>query len=511
MINPTNRDAWDLIMQSVLTSCCNPLNDQKLESWTTILEVTQSALRVAEANGKMNDSSLQLQMLYPFDYTLRGLASLLSYGVSEVQLAEYVLKDLLKFLQSNASLFCHTWDHILNLLQCTLKSTKDEQPRLFKSSALVKLTFANMEFICADCVEYQSANSLLHTIELLELYVLRSGDVNVSLTAIGLLWSFSDYLRKDHESSFDPADSYRIRNALLMTLLRISQECNADIQMSAAQTFFRVLQMDGASFSHDEWTTILVDAIVPLMGCAEKAPLTADFPGIVADGSIKTLTEFLGIISKCKDFELMLGDIFLKLKYITHKHERVVRPMCANLREWILRVMLISDVGLRSNLWQSTWTYWSSIFDLQTRTPIVTVNAVLVEYCALSELFIKSGLELDVFTKTHLEVLTVLLPTLCEMEPYTGLPSSLSAMTHLQTAVLKTIEQVQNINDPAFIMIAMDCYCSLIRLAVKDEELHLFLLRISEQSISASLALFQKSSGNSIIYSEGAFTKLMAV
>src|SRR2546430_132211 len=64
-----------------------------------------------------------------------------------------------------------------------------------KTSGLVRVAFPCLQLICTDFLSLLSPECLKQCINTLSAFGLQMDDLNISLTAIGLLWNVSDFIQ----------------------------------------------------------------------------------------------------------------------------------------------------------------------------------------------------------------------------------------------------------------------------------------------------------------------------
>jgi hypothetical protein len=186
-----------------------------------------------------------------------------------------------------------------------------------KIASLVRVGFPSLQLICSDFLSLLDPNMLYECMDTLECFGSQTEDINISLTAIGLLWSVSDFVltkrqelekqgKTSNASSLQPllesqqifehledikASSATITgrpkvivashdnlsgppttktmDALWMYLLgHLSQLCSdprPEVRNSANQTLFRTIGMNGKRLTLDAWDECIWNVLFPLL------------------------------------------------------------------------------------------------------------------------------------------------------------------------------------------------------------------------------------------------------
>ncbi|KAL1917432.1 uncharacterized protein VTP21DRAFT_3825 [Calcarisporiella thermophila] len=163
-----------------------------------------------------------------------------------------------------------------------------------RSAELVRVAFPCLQLICTDFLSQLSPDCLHQCINALGAFGLQTEDLNVSLTAIGLLWNVSDFIQTKRQEpdnlsprpeETEPAysgeegkeklDFERIlsedltaRNLWMLLLLQLSKLCSdprPEVRNGANQTLFRTISMNGSTLSRQTWHICVWRVLFPLL------------------------------------------------------------------------------------------------------------------------------------------------------------------------------------------------------------------------------------------------------
>ncbi|KAJ3225645.1 hypothetical protein HK099_006478 [Clydaea vesicula] len=176
-----------------------------------------------------------------------------------------------------------------------------------KSASLVKVAFPCLQLICTDFLSLLKPSMLLECIETLGCFGSKLDDLNISLTAISLLWSVSDYVltrKQQLENTLNGSDnaervpmnnetdesvasrSMATSRTITMSILNgpetkktwdtlwmfllanFSELCSdqrPEVRNTANQTLFRTISMNGQKLIAELWSECLWNVLFPLL------------------------------------------------------------------------------------------------------------------------------------------------------------------------------------------------------------------------------------------------------
>ncbi|KAI8376178.1 uncharacterized protein BYT42DRAFT_573702 [Radiomyces spectabilis] len=177
------------------------------------------------------------------------------------------------------------------------------------SAGLIKVAFASLQLICTDFLSLLSPDCLRQCIATLGSFGMQSEDLNISLTAVGLLWNLADFIQtqrlevvKNAESELmsgetakgedeiakedmnvdqpiENEQSRKVYNILWMILLlQLSHTCTdwrPEVRNGANQTLFRTIMMNGNMLSEELWNACLWQVLFPLLDAVKMSSIRA--------------------------------------------------------------------------------------------------------------------------------------------------------------------------------------------------------------------------------------------
>ncbi|KAJ8475568.1 hypothetical protein OPV22_019295 [Ensete ventricosum] len=198
------------------------------------------------------------------------------------------LKILLHVLERHGDKLYYSWPSILKLLRAVADASERD---------LVPLGFQSMRIIMNDGLSTIPAHCLDVCIEVTGAYSAQKKEINISLTAIGLLWTATDFIAKGLAHSFiqemddgiasgvDPKDEQAIHavevhepiiskslidyNKLLFSVFSILQNLAGDqrpeVRNSAIRTLFQTLGSHGQKIPRSMWEDCLWNYVFPIL------------------------------------------------------------------------------------------------------------------------------------------------------------------------------------------------------------------------------------------------------
>ncbi|KAI9495186.1 hypothetical protein BDB00DRAFT_256465 [Zychaea mexicana] len=175
-------------------------------------------------------------------------------------------------------------------------------------SGLIKVAFASLQLICTDFLSLLSPDCLRQCIATLGAFGMQSEDVNISLTAIGLLWNLSDFIQtkrlgpakktaedgigghnvddtpiEKHWLNIDQPLSTESENTTLsilwmLLLLQLSHVCTdgrPEVRNGANQTLFRTIMMNGSVLNQHLWSACIWEVLFPLLDAIKMSSIRA--------------------------------------------------------------------------------------------------------------------------------------------------------------------------------------------------------------------------------------------
>ncbi|KAI9311027.1 hypothetical protein BX666DRAFT_2000015 [Dichotomocladium elegans] len=173
------------------------------------------------------------------------------------------------------------------------------------SGGLIKVAFASLQLICTDFLGLLSPDCLRQCIATLGAFGMQSEDINISLTAVGLLWNLSDFIQTKHlelekkdenmevaeeedvitkemlnidqalEAQETPANFSILWMLLLLQLSHVCTDPRPEVRNGANQTLFRTIMMNGNVLSRRLWSACIWEVLFPLLDAIKMSSIRA--------------------------------------------------------------------------------------------------------------------------------------------------------------------------------------------------------------------------------------------
>ncbi|XP_052779500.1 protein MON2 homolog isoform X2 [Mya arenaria] len=265
-----------------------------------LLEVTQHphhGLRNwgAEAITHLVQSALDYKYDPPLHETLKLQASILAplqdlSTITQPDIRQKQLQCVFQILHDNGDTLNHGWPLILGVIGAV---TNDQGEKL------VQTAFQSLQLVVTDFLPIIPCCYLEDVVDVAAKFGLQKQELNVSLTAIGLLWNISDYFYQNRErikadlnktpskgevKVTERSDDMSAFDALWMCLFtRLGDLCvdaRPAVRKSAGQTLFSTISTHGGLLQQSSWKNVLWKVLFPLLDNVKKlssaAPNTKD-------------------------------------------------------------------------------------------------------------------------------------------------------------------------------------------------------------------------------------------
>ncbi|KAJ0982542.1 hypothetical protein J5N97_010797 [Dioscorea zingiberensis] len=271
--------AFDALDKSI---CAVLGSDQFQANQTSEKQLTNSHV-------KLNDAELG-----SFECALLSPLMILYKSSQNIDVRAGSLKILLHVLERHGEKLYYSWPSILDLLRNVAAATDKD---------LVSLGFQSIRVIMNDGLSTIPVQCLDVCIEVTGAYGAQKTDINISLTAIGLLWTATDFIAKglvqktpkgsskeieavpmsnichdveDEHSTYTTngidgvlPSTYFESNKLLFSVFSILQKLGADerpeVRNSAIRTLFQTLGSHGQKLSKNMWEDCLWGYVFPIL------------------------------------------------------------------------------------------------------------------------------------------------------------------------------------------------------------------------------------------------------
>lgn len=139
---------------------------------------------------------------------------------------------------------------------------------------MLRMAFPSVNLICSDFVLSFDADAMDCAINTLQKYGQQRLDVNITLSAIGLIWNVSDTVRSPAvELPWEARD--RLWLKLLDCLLVLGTDNRHEVRTSALQTLFKCLELHGGKLPEGTWSSVLHSVLFPLFDRIKQGPQAA--------------------------------------------------------------------------------------------------------------------------------------------------------------------------------------------------------------------------------------------
>ncbi|GAA6023836.1 hypothetical protein JCM11491_006311 [Sporobolomyces phaffii] len=235
---------------------------------------------------------------------------------TDVELRRTALESLRKILETHGHAFGAGWDRIFHVLRTAcptatphhdpsrrsldtivegdkVEPPRTPPPRSAKTSILVRTSFPSLQLICSDFLGALGVPDLRDCIGTLAEFGRQADDVNVALTAGGLLWSVSDHVqakRRDEGATERDRELYGdLWMFLLDQLASLCRDRRQEVRDAAITNLFRSISMYGHTLSRATWRKCCHDIIFPLVDDISAAAREAEAEA-EAEGDEGTMT-----------------------------------------------------------------------------------------------------------------------------------------------------------------------------------------------------------------------------
>jgi hypothetical protein len=189
------------------------------------------------------------------------------------------LECVLQILHKNGDTLCQGWPLVLDVIGAV---TNDQ------GEVLIRTAFQSLQLVVTDFLPIMPSSCLQVSLQVAAKFGLQNQELNISLTAIGLLWNISDYFCQNREKIIDDLErevgdkSKTVMppfDALWMCLYSKLGELCVDprpaVRKSAGQTLFSTVAAHGALLQQTTWQTVLWQVLFPLLDKVKKHSSTA--------------------------------------------------------------------------------------------------------------------------------------------------------------------------------------------------------------------------------------------
>ncbi|KAF9434872.1 hypothetical protein BGZ76_007272, partial [Entomortierella beljakovae] len=302
---------WSIAIGYLIETSNHPAPSTRIrmQACDAVSDIIIAAMAHAEQNSMAKQEETQMRVMNNLRELIQG------HGNALVEIQRMGLETLNKLLQTSGQSLSFGWGLIFEMIQGsigtgsirpTVESSSEQtggpedgnQPNLpigsSKPTGLVRIAFPCLQLICTDFLSLLSAENLQRCIDTLAAFGYQTEDLNISLTAVGLLWNISDFIQQslrdlgskspetvevlstepgvvdDIVLQFpDPELSQKNLSGLWMLLLyKISTLCSdvrPEVRNGAIQTLLRTIQINAATLDMKSWRQCVWRILLPLM------------------------------------------------------------------------------------------------------------------------------------------------------------------------------------------------------------------------------------------------------
>lgn len=325
------------------------------------------------------------------------------------------LETILQILHNNGESLNHGWPLILGMIGA-ISDTHSEN--------LIRIAFQCMQLVGADFLPIMPKSCLQICVDTAAKFGSQNQELNISLTAIGLLWSVSDYFFQNQEKIRVALEKEKTETSqmpafdqLWMCLFtRLGDLCvdsRPAVRKSAGQTLFSTISAHGSLLARTTWQTVLWQVLFPLLDRVRALSGSAstdktDMGGNIlihhsrntaqkqwAETQVLTMSGVARVFNTKRDVLMLLGDFprawALLLEFIEtaalSKNNEVSLAALKSFQE-ILNISTFSekkkekasnknkddgdkwtDLPEDAALWTTAWKVWHNIGIESTRPP----------------------------------------------------------------------------------------------------------------------------------------------
>jgi hypothetical protein len=198
------------------------------------------------------------------------------------------------------------WTTIFGMLNdvCRTRTHLDPPNRPTAASRgdanLVRIAFPSLNLICTDFLSSLDHDAMRQCITCLGHFGRQREDVNITLSAIGLMWNVSDSVQ---------ADSKDLWLELLLQLLDLGRDPRVEVQSTAMQTLYKCIELYGGTLSTKLWEEVWWKVVFPLL---ETSTGDSTVLALTSTGSI--FKAFSDKLTSLKSFDRVFSTLLVQIQ-----------------------------------------------------------------------------------------------------------------------------------------------------------------------------------------------------
>ncbi|KAK3700698.1 hypothetical protein QZH41_015645 [Actinostola sp. cb2023] len=247
----------------------------KMREWgaEAVTSLVRSALMYDHKPPLTENTSLQAMLLSP-------LQEMSSISYSDIRYKQ--LECVLQILHSTGQNLGHGWPCVLGVIGAATNQ---------QGEGLIRVAFQSLQLVVTDFLPLMPCAYLKVVIDVAGKFGLQPLELNISLTAIGLLWNIADFLSQNQDkireglegsTSFEgfkydrpvpPSD--RLWMCLYSKLGELCVDPRPAVRKSAGQTLFSTISVHESLLQRVTWYTVLWQVLFPLLDQVKRMSTTA--------------------------------------------------------------------------------------------------------------------------------------------------------------------------------------------------------------------------------------------
>ncbi|XP_075525556.1 mon2 homolog, regulator of endosome-to-Golgi trafficking isoform X1 [Dermacentor variabilis] len=185
------------------------------------------------------------------------LAPLVEMASAHPDIRQKQLDCTLSLLHSNGETLTHGWPQVLTIIGAISES---------HGEALIRSAFQCLQLVVADFLPVMPRACLQLCVDTAARFGSQNQELNVSLTAVGLLWHMADYLYQNAEKlKQEEGDWDTLWMCLFQRLGELCVDPRSAVRKSAGQTLFSTINAHGSVLRQETWQAVLWQVLFPLL------------------------------------------------------------------------------------------------------------------------------------------------------------------------------------------------------------------------------------------------------
>uniref|UniRef100_A0A336JYA7 Protein MON2 homolog n=1 Tax=Culicoides sonorensis TaxID=179676 RepID=A0A336JYA7_CULSO len=276
---------WNTLTSHLLEVSSHP--QARIREWgvEAVTYLVKSSLQHKYEKPLKDNAMLQIQLLSP----LAELSSLNHLDSRQKQ-----LECILQILNGSGEILTHGWPLILGVIGAVNEH---------HGETLIRIAFQCLQLVITDFLPAMPFRCLPLCINTATKFGLKAHELNISLTAIGLMWNISDYFNQNHEKisssyeddkstlpDFSGVSNMSSFDKLWMCLYsRLGELCidsRPAVRKSSGQTLFSTITAHGGLLTESTWQIVFWQVLFPLLDKVRQQASQASSDKVDTSGNI---------------------------------------------------------------------------------------------------------------------------------------------------------------------------------------------------------------------------------